>query len=274
MVSIESVKTTDFSLIDRTTEESVLHYLLKIPNRSEKNEIERKNYEKCLNALLDCEDSRIHLELLKIINHKDLTKNVPLHYATNLWPQIISRKLLERGANIGIRNIWDELPISKIMPETMENFLDEVCIQSNGQPVTSEDLELTFDYSFLAPPLNLKNSVKLTDEENQDFIDKQALPETECLWYMAQSESHRHLLKHPVVTSFLWLKWQKIRGYFNRNLRFYLLFVMIYTWYIFARFGGISTRNILIGNNSETKLTDEFKVLHKFDSIFQIIFNF
>ena len=43
MVSIESVKTTDFSLIDRTTEESVLHYLLKIPNRSEKNEIERKN---------------------------------------------------------------------------------------------------------------------------------------------------------------------------------------------------------------------------------------
>ena len=78
---------------------------------------------------------------------------------------------------------------------------------------------------------------------------------------MAQSESHRHLLKHPVVTSFLWLKWQKIRGYFNRNLRFYLLFVMIYTWYIFARFGGISTRNIVNGNNtSETKITDEFKV--------------
>ena len=74
MVSIESVKTTDFSLIDRTTEESVLHYLLKIPNRSEKNEIERKNYEKCLNALLDCEDSRIHLEhvisvILPVIFH-------------------------------------------------------------------------------------------------------------------------------------------------------------------------------------------------------------
>ena len=121
IISIESVKTTDFSLIDRTTEESVLHYLLKIPNRSEKNEYERKNYEKCLNALLDCEDSRIHLELLKIINHKDLTENVPLHYATNLWPQIISRKLLERGANIGVKNIWDELPISKIMPEVISH---------------------------------------------------------------------------------------------------------------------------------------------------------
>jgi hypothetical protein len=76
------------------------------------------------------------------------------------------------------------------------------------------------------------------------MIDKQALPETESLWYMGQSKNHRHLLKHPVVTSFLWLKWQKIRGYFNRNLRFYFLFVTTLTWYIFARYGGISTRDM------------------------------
>ena len=37
------------------------------------------------------------------------------------------------------------------------------------------------------------------------------LPETGVLWHMAQSEKHRHLLKHPVITSFLWLKWQRIR---------------------------------------------------------------
>ena len=249
--SIESVKTTDFSVIDRTTNESVLHYLLRIANRVEKSEDELKEYEQCLDALLECEDSRIQLELLKVINHKDLTQNVPLHYATNLWPQSISRKLLERGANIGVKNIWNELPISKLLPETMESFLDEVCLKSNGQPVTSEDLELTFDYSFLAPPLESKNSIHLTDEENQEFIDKQALPETECLWYMGQSKTHRHLLRHPVVTSFLWLKWQKIRGYFNRNLRFYLLFVMVLTWYIFARFGGVSTRTLINKNDTQ-----------------------
>ncbi len=38
-----------------------------------------------------------------------------------------------------------------------------------------------------------------------------ALPETESLWYMAQSPGHRRLLKHPVITSFLWMKWQRIR---------------------------------------------------------------
>ena len=66
------------------------------------------------------------------------------------------------------------------------------------------------------------------------------LPETEALWHMGQSKEHRHLLKHPVITSFLWLKWTRIRRYFNRNLRFYLLFVYLLTWYIFENFGGVS----------------------------------
>ena len=46
-----------------------------------------------------------------------------------------------------------------------------------------------------------------------------ALPETQSLWYMAQSKEHRHLLKHPVVTSFLHMKWDRIRRHFNFNLR-------------------------------------------------------
>ena len=70
-----------------------------------------------------------------------------------------------------------------------------------------------------------------------------ALPETEPLWYMSQSKQHRHLLKHPVITSFLWFKWQKIRKYFNRNLRFTLLFVFLMTWYIFKLFGAKSDKD-------------------------------
>jgi hypothetical protein len=40
------------------------------------------------------------------------------------------RELLERGANIGVKNKWEETPISKILPETMESFLDEYCLTS------------------------------------------------------------------------------------------------------------------------------------------------
>ena len=71
-----------------------------------------------------------------------------------------------------------------------------------------------------------------------------ALPETEPLWYMSQSKDHRHLLKHPVITSFLWYKWQRIRRYFNRNLRFFALFVYLLTWYIFQHCGNTKTSNL------------------------------
>ena len=75
-----------------------------------------------------------------------------------------------------------------------------------------------------------------------DVDEKFPLPETEALWHMGQSKEHRHLLKHPVITSFLWLKWARIRPFFNRNLRFYCLFVYLLTWYIFENFGGIGLK--------------------------------
>ena len=36
----------------------------------------------------------------------------------------------------------------------------------------------------------------------------------------------RHLLKHPVITSFLWFKWERIRPYFNRNLILFYFFIL------------------------------------------------
>ena len=69
----------------------------------------------------------------------------------------------------------------------MEEFLNEQCLKSNGQPVTSEDLEMTFDYSFLAPSID----ESMSESEQQELIDRQARPETECLWYMGQLKTHR-----------------------------------------------------------------------------------
>ena len=83
------------------------------------------------------------------------------------------------------------------------------------------------------------------DESSEDNV---ALPETQALWYLGQSKDHRHLLKHPVITSFLYLKWGKIRRFFNRNLRIYLLFVEILTWYIFENFGGERIRDPQTGH--------------------------
>ena len=136
------------------------------------------------------------------------------------------RSLLEHGANIGMKNKWNDVPIKSINPETMESFLDEHCLTSNYNTrkdggfidISHKSLQITFNYSFLAPSnedlpfaiqqkntsehLSCNNAVedeesqqKLTptgDQEKQDV--KYVLPETDSLWHMAQSKEHRHLL--------------------------------------------------------------------------------
>ena len=58
------------------------------------------------------------------------------------------------------------------------------------------------------------------------------LPEAEPLWYMARLPEHRKLLTHPVISSFLGLKWTRIKRYYYWNLVAYLAFVACLTAYV------------------------------------------
>ena len=237
----------DFTVVRQSTEETLLHrVLIKDDMASEESLF------KCLEIILSQDDEGFKRHVDKIINKKDLLGNTALHYATQKWPQQVVRMLLERGANVGIRNQWGEVPINKIACSTMETFLDEFCLQSRND-VNHEDFEVTFRYHFLAPPVEaLPEEVQGPFADDVDPADKLsekygarrfALPETESLWYMGQSKDHRHLLKHPVITSFLWCKWTRIRRFVNRNMRLYMFFVMILTWFIFENYGGRSLKS-------------------------------
>ena len=245
---------TDLGIVRAHTEETVLHHVLKMEEKG----VPDANYHACLALLLRGESRKT---MAKLVNKRDSLGNTALHYATQRWPEEAVTELLELGANIGVKNhpaLGAELPISRIKPETMEAFLD-TCVVAE-RDVMHEDFSLQFSYSFLAPdkealPEQLRRSQtwsgsrrrleKVYDEEEEDKgretrEERSALPETESLWYMGQSKEHRHLLRHPVITSFLWFKWQRIRKFFNRNLRLYLLYVCLLTWYVFAQFGGKS----------------------------------
>ena len=71
---------------------------------------------------------------------------------------------------------------------------------------------------------------------------KRYLPETDGLWHMAQSKKHQHLLKHPVIALFLWLKWKRMGAAYNRNLVMYTAFVAVLTAYIFVLYAGKTIR--------------------------------
>ena len=105
-------------------------------------------------------------------------------------------------------------------------------------------------------PTILDESVENIEEE--DIL--QDLPEAEPLWYLALSKAHRyislfliycyvstflkkknvnsmlqifrHLLAHPVITSFLNLKWRRIRSYFYINLMIFFLYLICLTSYL------------------------------------------
>ena len=258
------------------------------------------NYSKCLSVLLskymrrssnsdqlmECEDYSKQIRL--IINKRDSMHNTPLHYAALNWPQTICRKLLNNGANVGMKNLRQEIPLSRISPETLQDFLDENCMSTRGYNLSDDEdtddedqdeeeeqeettydpgfltnlnnEDVTFKYEFLAPPVT-EDQLKLWDPEKQKELEKLALPETDALLYISQSKEHRRLVTHPVIRSYLWIKWKRIRKFYNRNMRVYILFVMCLTWYIFAKFGGqkwekLHTRSN-VSNNDERKFCEE-----------------
>ena len=57
---------------------------------------------------------------------------------------------------------------------------------------------------------------------------------------MAKSADHRRHLNHPVIASFLSLKWSRISFLYNVNIAFVFLMVAILTSYIFANYAGPS----------------------------------
>ena len=163
---------------------------------------------------------------------QDKLGNTALHLATQFWPQTgikmrgefsAVKSLLDLGANISLKNDFGEVPIEKISPTLMEDFLDNGCMEIQGDP-RNETFKITTKFDFLVPfgtnlitnsgtSQNKVNDITSTFNPRQEEVP---LPETEGLWYMSQSEKNSHLLKHPVIAIFLWMKWKKIKCSYYR----------------------------------------------------------
>ncbi len=163
-----------------------------------------------------------------IVNEKDDKGNTPLHLASKFWGQDLVRKLLDYGASFGERGpLGKENPVEDVAPETMEEFLDQSCLRgSENSGVHDEDFELTFRYSFLPRGREL-----------------------EVLRLAGRSKGHRHILLHPVLSSFLSLKWEQAGHFYNSLLALRLLVLGAVAWAVMdplAEEGG--GRDVCAGN--------------------------
>ncbi|XP_065211415.1 transient receptor potential cation channel protein painless-like [Planococcus citri] len=197
------------------------------------------NYRKCLENILK-EASREQLEQLDL-NFRDDSGSTALHYAAQLNDDDTVRALLEAGAYVGHKNNNGTMALEWIDPKVLEEYLDR-CISTNDKAAREQSYEIIYNYKILAPPRKQsyyeKHDSEIDEKEIYDIIS-----ETEPLLVMNSIPELRRLLTHPVLTSFLNLKWYTIRKYFFINLVFYLTFWISLTSYILYTYGFSNTRN-------------------------------
>jgi ankyrin repeat protein len=244
-------------------EGTAFHAVLTSP-RADTSTVHR-DYKACLDLLLK------HLPNLKIdINAVDLKGNTALHYAAKNEDDYAVFTLLKHGAYIGIKNVFGEPPLANMSPKMFEAFLND-CLDTNGEFPREDTYEITISYEFLVPPpgeccmqdqhnshitmtLPLHNSQSPSEPPpHQNIPTVTTNTETEPLLYISQSRDLKHLLKHPVFTSFLDLKWHHIRIFFYINLIFYILFVALLTLYILL---GYEKSQIIDSNRNSVNISD------------------
>lgn len=158
--------------------------------------------------LIDAEDRQKCFELIiadkrcssEIVNKADGFKNVPLHYSCKLGCNEISKELLRRGAYIGHDSV-----INFIQKDVLEEFLDDR-IKCSGY-INDQDFDVSFDYKFLTP------------------TDKTKL-EISAAHLLSTNSTLRNLILHPVISSFVLIKWKKINFMVYMNMLIYLSFLL------------------------------------------------
>ncbi|CAL4104437.1 unnamed protein product, partial [Meganyctiphanes norvegica] len=217
--------------------ESALHKIVK-----QKHISEESDYKRCLetimNAISEFDNPSQYIDI------KDKFGNTPLHHAARQDDQSFVRSLLLNGAHLGIKNDFGSLAIKNIPASVLEvGFNDCVKLNNDYKEINDlHDLEVKLNYKMLVP----------TNDDQQ--------PETDCIMFLSESYPHRYLLRHPIISTFLSLKWQKIKKYYILNLIMYVFYIISLTFHILFFHGSKSETSsnldiVTAGNSTVNDVT-------------------
>lgn len=77
---------------------------------------------------------------------------------------------------------------------------------------------------------------KSTSSIIEKITETKTSRETEVIWHIGESSEHRRLLLHPVIDTFVELKWKMALNLYFRRIRFFWLFAVILTSEIFNQY--------------------------------------
>lgn len=180
------------------------------------------------------------------INATDARGNTALHYAVQNEDLASVIALLSHGADFKVRNIFDWPPLPAAALGTLLNR----SLQTSEHFPDDEDYKLIFNYGLILAHVRQKvgktaskdESLPLVKNQDQESFKErhqgQALTsEMDLLFHLSQSQEYKNLLTHPIITSFLHLKWFRIRATYYIHLVLYVLFLILLNIYFFMDYG-------------------------------------
>lgn len=198
------------------------------------------NYKKCFHLLLT--HPGIDVDQL------DMNECTALHYAVKYNNQSAILELLKRGAYIGVKNSFNRFSISEINPKILEKHLNN-CVTTNPDHRSGDDnFEIIFDFTNFVPITTKQKFVD--DMEKKDTkADLNAInicaDEMAPIEYMSKSNELKHLMKHPLIASFLFLKWHRLATIFYINFILYSIFCVNILSYIMLCYCNVNTTETL-----------------------------
>ncbi|KAK7082488.1 hypothetical protein SK128_002283, partial [Halocaridina rubra] len=152
-----------------------------------------------------------------LIRAKDANGETPLHKAAKARSVPCMISLLNAGAELGSVDANGESVLAYTLlhlPGTIDELFDQ-CIRTNSSKLNTKTLEASMNF------IPLTGSIKKNQVQNlQTFVDM----------------GHAKLLGHPLLETFLFLKWMKVRKLFLIEVIFYLLYAVLTTVFSFNKF--------------------------------------
>ncbi|XP_071564470.1 uncharacterized protein [Temnothorax nylanderi] len=163
--------------------------------------------------------------------------NTALHYALERNWYEAATVLLKEGSYLGQVNKFNNIVIADIPEFTLSSYFND-CIQLKNE--WTDKCTIEFDYRCLMP--------------HENFTDQQEISRATCemevILYIANNDTLKHLLRHPLISSFLYIKWYMIRHVLYANFVFYTMFYFFVNAYILSMTYDTSRNRQQIANDS------------------------
>lgn len=144
-----------------------------------------------------------------------------MYYISNIPKKI--DQFLEMGTYVGMQNGTPTPNVSFIAPAAIEAHFNN-CVNFVQSEDNKKVTYIEFNYTNLIAPRDDNDNIVMPNEMT-------------AIQFISQSVDYKHLLVHPLISSFISLKWRQLALIRNIDCALYVLFAMSNLCYVLALYG-------------------------------------